>query len=308
MSFKLSNLDLSRTVFLFDQFWQDTAEDLINDLLALDAESNEDIYIVINSFGGSVYSLLSIIDTIKNLKSKVNTICLGIAASAGAVLFVLGNKRYIGENSKLMIHQVSSVLWGTTQELENELEEVKSLNENLFNMVLKKSNLSEDEMKKIFNKDSYLDAETVVSYALADEIIEEAEEDTDNQNVYYNSEVKNFISSFEGFSKDGAYAVAMASNVAKSRKKALKNSMNLLSQIKNSVSKNQKKGEKAMDLKELKQMLKSEHSIDLDAMTTEISDLKTAVTDRENTIQQLTEEKENLIQKYQNEKIDNSSV
>jgi ATP-dependent Clp protease protease subunit len=140
VSIKLTDLKQDRTLYLFNQFYQDTAEELIRDMVSLDSVSNEDINIIINSYGGSAYALLSIIDTIKNLNSKVNTVCLGIGASCGAILASIGNKRYIGENSKLMFHQVSSFAYGTIDQIENDLKESKSINEKVFQMVSERRN------------------------------------------------------------------------------------------------------------------------------------------------------------------------
>ena len=295
MSFKLSDMNLNRTVYLFDQFWQETAEDLITQLLDLDSQSNDDIYLVINSYGGAVYALLSIIDTVENLKSKINTVCLGIAASCGAVLFSLGNKRYIGENSKLMIHEVSTIMWGKTKDLENEMQEVRDLNNKLFTMLLNRSNLSEERMREVFEKDSYLDAKTALEYGLVDEIIDEPEEDED-KNIYYDNSIKDFVNSFKGTSRDGAIAMAMANKPLNSR--------SLLNQVKASISNNKKKGEKAMGLNELKNELKEKHNIDIDAQISEISNLKTSIADRDAKIATLEQEKEDLENAYANEKIE----
>ena len=76
MAKSLSDFNAKRTLFLFSDFYQDTAEELIKSMLLLDAESSEDINIMINSYGGAVFSLFAILDAIKSIKSPVNTICL----------------------------------------------------------------------------------------------------------------------------------------------------------------------------------------------------------------------------------------
>ena len=267
MGFKLSDINLDRSVYLFDQFQQETAEEITKSLLLLDSKATEDIYLIINSYGGQVYALMSILDTISNIKSNVNTVCLGIGASCGAILFSMGKKRYIGENSKLMFHQVSTFAYGTVDQVENDLEEAKSLNDKIFNMLLERSGMDKDNLEKLFSKDSYVDAEKAISSGFADGIIEL---DTEEQSEAYEM-VKNFV----GAMKDEAYFAIVASKFSNSRLQPVKYN---------------KKGEKHMDLEEIKQELLNKHQIDVDNLLNDITQLKTNLTDMEAKLAEKTAE------------------
>lgn len=285
MSLKLTELNQKRMVYLYDQFHQETAEDITKKLIAMDAVSNEDIYLIINSYGGQVYSLMAMIDAINNLKSKVNTVCLGIGASCGAVLFSLGNKRYIGENSKLMFHQVSTMAWGTVDQIENDLKEAKELNDKLFNLVLGRSKLDNNGLADIFAKDSYITAASAIEKGFADEVIE-VEKEVEN-------EAYEMVKSFTGSFRDEAYLAIVASkfpvNVTKE----------------NTV----RKEKKSMNLEEIKaEALKL--GLDIDAITNaigvkdaEISNLKAVVEEKEVKINVLAACNEKLLSDQKEEKL-----
>jgi ATP-dependent Clp protease protease subunit len=95
------------------------------------------IPIVINSFGGSVYSLLSMVDTIRASKLPVATIVEGKAMSCGAILCSFGNEgmRYAGPNSTIMIHDVSSMAWGKMNDLKTDVNEAERLNNLIYSML-----------------------------------------------------------------------------------------------------------------------------------------------------------------------------
>jgi ATP-dependent Clp protease protease subunit len=280
MTFKLSDINLDRALYLYDQFHQESSEELTRNLLKLDSSNTEDIYLIINSYGGSVYALMAIIDTINSLKSKVNTVCLGIGASAGAVLFSIGNKRYIGENSKLMFHQVSTFAYGTIDNIENDLAEAKELNQSIFNKVLEKSKISNEELTKIFSKDSYLSAAQSVTKGFADDIIEVEQEIEDK--------AYEMVKSFQGAFRDEAYFAITASK--------FNNSTSLLKKITSDI-KNNKKGDKSMNLEELKAEL-AKHNVDVDAMTNELKASKETV----NLLNEQVEAKDAEIQNLKTEK------
>lgn len=280
MTFKLSDINLDRALYLYDQFHQESSEELTRNLLKLDSSNNEDIYLIINSYGGSVYALMAIIDTINSLKSKVNTVCLGIGASAGAVLFSIGNKRYIGENSKLMFHQVSTFAYGTIDNIENDLAEAKELNQSIFNKVLEKSKISNEELTKIFSKDSYLSAAQSVTKGFADDIIEVEQEIEDK--------AYEMVKSFQGAFRDEAYFAITASK--------FNNSTGLLKKITSDI-KNNKKGDKSMNLEELKAEL-AKHNVDVDAMANELKASKETV----NLLNEQVEAKDAEIQNLKAEK------
>ena len=130
--------------------------------------------IVIDSYGGEVYSALGMYDIIRSFDCEVLTVVIGKAMSAGALLFSAGDYRYISENSTIMIHQVSSVAYGKEEELRQEAEEVTRLNDHLFGMLDKRCKKKKGYWKKLLKDneytDLYLTGKDAVEHGLATEI------------------------------------------------------------------------------------------------------------------------------------------
>lgn len=114
------------------------------------------IPVVIDSYGGQVYSLLSMITDIENAILPVATICVGKAMSCGSVLLAWGDEgyRYIAPNARVMIHDVSAMEWGKVEELKAGTKEVEFLNDHLFRELAKKTGQRDEEyfLKKIHDK------------------------------------------------------------------------------------------------------------------------------------------------------------
>ena len=85
------------------------------------------VYLHINSYGGSIYNAYTVVDTIKNLRVPVYSIIDGCAASAGTIISVVCNKRFISENAYMLIHQLSSRMWGKMSEIEDEYKHLNVL-------------------------------------------------------------------------------------------------------------------------------------------------------------------------------------
>lgn len=161
-----------KTIFFFDDFNDYTAEFLIKDL-AIAAKADKDIRLIINSPGGSVTSLLSIIDSINLIDMNLETVCIGQAASAGSVLFSCGKKRYITKNARILLHQVSGGAWGNIQDMEIEAAEAKRLNEVYLDILSKNIGKDKETLRKDMQRDFILTAEQAVAYGLADSVISE---------------------------------------------------------------------------------------------------------------------------------------
>lgn len=163
-----------RIIYVTGEFNSQMFELISAELLYLDSQSSEDITLIINSPGGEVYQLLGIVDVINSLKSKVNTICYGVAASCGAVLFLSATgKRLIGKNSRLMIHSVASGANGKLANLEESLKETQFLNNLIFELM--EESVGKDAISKYKDKrysDNWINAEEAVKEGLADEILE----------------------------------------------------------------------------------------------------------------------------------------
>ena len=118
------------------------------------------IYLHINSYGGSVFDALSIIDTIQNCNVPVYSIIEGCAASAATLISVVCNKRYITKNSYMLIHELRSGIWGKYSEIEEEYENLTSLMDTLFSIYQENTNIKNQKtLKNLLKKDSWWNSE-----------------------------------------------------------------------------------------------------------------------------------------------------
>lgn len=148
-------------------------EDLSNKLLITSIQNGIDpipIKLHIQSEGGEVFAAFSAVDTIKNCKVPVETIIEGCAASAATIISVAGSKRYITENSHMLIHQISSGFWGKMNEFEDEMKNLELLTKYVMKIYKENSNLSVKQMKDIFKKDLWMPPSECLKMGLVDEI------------------------------------------------------------------------------------------------------------------------------------------
>ena len=129
------------------------------------------IKLYITSNGGYVYQVFSAIDTILSMKVQVHTICKGFVASAGTLLSVVGKKRYITENSYMLIHELRSGTWGKFTQMVESVENSKQLMEHIKKHYLKYTKIDSDYLEEQLKKDQTWDAETCLKHGLVDEII-----------------------------------------------------------------------------------------------------------------------------------------
>lgn len=129
------------------------------------------IKLYITSDGGLVYQVFNAIDTINNMTVPVNTICLGMVASAGTLLSLAGKKRFITENSFMHIHEIRSGCWGKYSVMKEHIENSKNLMEHIKKYYIKKTKMTEDEIETQLKQDNTWDAETCLTKGLVDEII-----------------------------------------------------------------------------------------------------------------------------------------
>ena len=173
-----SRLLKERLVFIVGPIEDYTANIVVAQLLFLEAENPEkDISIYINSPGGSVTSGLSIYDTMQFINCDVSTICLGQAASMGALLLGGGakGKRFALPHSRIMVHQPSAGFQGQATDIEIHANEVLSLKKRLNEMYSKHTGKSVDEIKAALERDNFMTADNAKNFGLIDKVVEKRE-------------------------------------------------------------------------------------------------------------------------------------
>jgi ATP-dependent Clp protease, protease subunit len=174
-----SRLLKDRIIFLGTGIDDGVANSVIAQLLFLQMDdAKKDISIYINSPGGSVTAGLAIYDTIQFLTCDVNTYCIGMAASMGAVLLAAGTKgkRYALPNSDIMIHQVSGGAQGTASDVERTVEYMFKLKKRLIKLLAQHTGKDEETVKFDSDRDYYMSAEEAKTYGLVDEVVKSRRE------------------------------------------------------------------------------------------------------------------------------------
>jgi ATP-dependent Clp protease protease subunit len=174
-----SRLLKDRIIFLGTAIDDGVANSIIAQLLFLQMEDGKkDINVYINSPGGSVTAGLAIYDTMQFLTCDVNTYCIGMAASMGAVLLAAGTKgkRFALPNSDIMIHQVSGGAQGTASDVERTVEFMFKLKKRLIRILADHTGKSVDQVKDDSDRDYYMTADEAKSYGVVDEVVRSRKE------------------------------------------------------------------------------------------------------------------------------------
>ena len=129
------------------------------------------IHLRVNSYGGDMFAGLSTVDTIRSLKSKVYTYVEGAAASAATLITACGTKRFIGKNSFMLIHQLSSISAGTFEQLEDCQENNKRLMTLIKSIYKQYTKIPMKELDSILKHDLWIDSAACMRYGLVDEVI-----------------------------------------------------------------------------------------------------------------------------------------
>jgi ATP-dependent Clp protease protease subunit len=169
-----SRLLKERIVFVTAGIDDLMASTIVAQLLFLEAEDNEkDIYMYINSPGGVVTAGLAIYDTMQYIKSKVSTICIGQAASMGALLLAAGEggKRYALPSSRIMIHQPLGGAQGQATDIEIQSKEIQRLKQYINDILVRHTKQPLKKIERDTDRDFFLSAQEAVEYNLIDEII-----------------------------------------------------------------------------------------------------------------------------------------
>jgi len=170
-----SRLLMDRIVFLGTPVDDNVANIIIAQMLFLEAENPEkDIYLYINSPGGSVYAGLAIYDTMQYLKAPVATMCMGLAASMGSLLLAAGaeGKRSALPNSRIMIHQPSGGSQGTAADIEIQAKEILYARERLNQILSKHTGQSVEQVADDVDRDRFMSPHEAQEYGLIDHVVE----------------------------------------------------------------------------------------------------------------------------------------
>jgi len=169
-----SRLLKERVVFLVGPVTEVTANLIVAQLLFLESENpDKDIFFYINSPGGSVSAGLAIYDTIRFIKPHVSTLCVGQAASMGALLLASGEKgkRYCLPNSRVMIHQPMGGFQGQASDIEIHAREILFLKQRLIEILSEHSGQSMEKIARDTDRDNFLSGQEAVQYGLVDKVL-----------------------------------------------------------------------------------------------------------------------------------------
>lgn len=169
-----SRLLKDRIIFLGSEITEDIANTMIAQLLYLSSDSsNKDIKIYINSPGGDVMSSLAIYDTMQFISNQIETICVGTAASAAAVLLAAGSKgkRKILENSSVMIHQPHGLVAGQVTDMQISMQRFEKMKVKLTEILAKHTEHQFNFIKDRCERDYWFDAPAALEFGLVDSVI-----------------------------------------------------------------------------------------------------------------------------------------
>ena len=174
----------NRVVFLQGELYDGNANELVMKLLYLQSENRrKDIHFYINSPGGSVTAAMAIYDTMQVLSCPVCTYCVGLAASAGAVLLAGGTKgkRFALPHAKIMIHQPWGQIGGQVSDMEIQARELQQTRDSLNEILAFHTGQTIEQIAKDTDRDYYMTAEQAKAYGLVDKILTKQENASDEE-------------------------------------------------------------------------------------------------------------------------------
>jgi ATP-dependent Clp protease protease subunit len=164
-----------REIFLWGDINDESAENVVKKILYYNAQSDEDITLYINSPGGMISSGLAIYDAMKNSKSDIKTICMGLAASMGAIVLCAGTKgkRQSWENARVMIHQplIAGNFFGPASEIKIQAEEMIKVRDRLNKILSEHTGQPIKKIEEDTDRDFFMSAEEAQKYGIIDEVI-----------------------------------------------------------------------------------------------------------------------------------------
>lgn len=173
-----SRLLKDRIIFMGEQVHDDMANIVIAQMLFLESEDpGKDINVYINSPGGSVTAGLAIYDTMQYIKPDITTICMGQAASMGALLLAAGTKgkRYVLPHSRIMIHQPLGGVQGQATDIDIQAKEILKIKQLIHKILAEHSGQPIDKIEQDTERDFFMDGQQALEYGIIDKIITERE-------------------------------------------------------------------------------------------------------------------------------------
>jgi ATP-dependent Clp endopeptidase proteolytic subunit ClpP len=166
----------SNHIYFNDEINNNTAFKLNNALRLMETKlkslniDNIPIYLHLTTNGGIIHSAFNIIDCMNSITLPIYTVIEGFVASAGTLISVCGEKRYIGKNAYVLIHELRSGVWGKMSEIEEEMTNIKKIQEHLMNIYLEKTKIKRKKLNRILKKDIEWNAYEALEFGIADEI------------------------------------------------------------------------------------------------------------------------------------------
>ena len=170
-----------RKILLSDNISSVTIKEIIKEIMEINRDDDlktrdyvdwerKPIKLYINSFGGSVYDGLALVDVIKQSVTPIHTICIGSAMSMGFWIYLAGEKRYVGENSTLMFHDISNWIWDKSEAIKQELKEMIRLQEMLLTEIQSRSLVKKETLDDYITRKAewYIPSDRAIILKLAD--------------------------------------------------------------------------------------------------------------------------------------------
>ena len=179
-----SRLLRERIVFLAGPIDDHTANIIIAQLLFLESEdAKKDIFLYVNSPGGSVTSTMAIVDTMNHVRPDISTFCVGLAASGAAMVLSAGKKgkRFILPNAEVMIHQPMGGLEGQASDIAITAKHILKTRDNLNKLLAKNTGKPLSQIEKDVERDFFMDAEESKKYGIIDEIVTKSKAPANNK-------------------------------------------------------------------------------------------------------------------------------
>ncbi len=181
-----SRLLRERIIFLAGPIDDHTANIVIAQLLFLESEdSKKDVFLYVNSPGGSVTSTMAIVDTMNHIRPDVATFCVGLAASGAAIVLSAGKKgkRFILPNAEVMIHQPLGGVEGQATDIAITAKHILKTRDNLNKLLAKNTGKTVAQIEKDVERDFFMDAEEAKKYGIIDEIVTKSKAQTPSKNL-----------------------------------------------------------------------------------------------------------------------------